>query len=80
MHEPYTLGEIARRDGYRCQLCLRKVNMGLVNPHPKAPTIDHIVPLSVSRDDTRVNVQLAHRACNVAKGAAVADVQLALVG
>ena len=51
--EPYTLTEIAERDGFRCGLCRRKVNMRLSGMHPKGPTIDHIIPLSVSRDDTR---------------------------
>lgn len=80
MHEPYTLAEIAARDGYRCGLCRRKVNMRLVSPHLRSPSVDHVVPISVSRDDTRANVQLAHRGCNIAKGAAVGDVQLALIG
>jgi 5-methylcytosine-specific restriction endonuclease McrA len=78
--EPYTLAEIAARDGYRCGLCRRKVNMALKNPHPQAPTIDHVIPLSISRDDTRVNVQLAHRGCNVAKGVRAVGEQLALIG
>lgn len=38
-------------------------------PHPKAPTIDHIIPLAVGGDDTRANVQLAHFLCNSLAGA-----------
>lgn len=78
--EPYTLAEIAARDGYRCGLCHRKVNMARENPHPRSATIDHVMPLSISRDDTRANVQLAHRSCNTAKGVRAVGEQLALIG
>lgn len=78
--EPYTLAEIAERDGRRCGLCGREVDMRLSGMLPDGPTIDHIVPLSISRDDTRPNVQLAHRACNVRKGARDGGQQLALIG
>lgn len=67
--EPYALAEIAKRDGYRCGLCGKRVAMGLAVPYPDAPTIDHIVPISVSGDDTRANVQLAHFLCNSMAGA-----------
>lgn len=77
--EPYTREEIAERDGYRCKLCGRKVNMRLQYPHLKAPTIDHVIPLTDGGDDTRVNVQLAHFQCNSRKGAG-GQQQLALVG
>jgi hypothetical protein len=66
--EPYTQAEIAERDGYRCQLCGEAVAMGELVPHPKAPTIDHIVPLVSGGDDTRANIWLAHFLCNVRKG------------
>lgn len=77
---PYTLAEIARRDGFRCGLCDRKVDMNLSGMVRKGPTIDHVVPLSISRDDRRTNVQLAHRFCNLSKGAKVGNIQLALIG
>lgn len=63
-HEPYTLTEIATRDRYRCGLCRKRVAMKQVVPHPKAPTIDHILPIAAGGDDTRANVQLAHFECN----------------
>lgn len=77
--EPYTLAEIAERDRYRCGLCRRKVPMHHQVPHPLAPTVDHVVPLSQRGDDTRANVQLAHFICNSTKGAGGGQ-QLALVG
>ncbi len=48
-------------------------------PEPLAPTIDHIVPISKSGDDTRANVQLAHFLCNSVKGPRGSQ-QLALIG
>jgi HNH endonuclease len=77
--EPYTLAEIAKRDRYRCGLCHKRVAMTKPVPHPKAPTIDHIVPLSEGLDDTKANVQLAHFICNSLKGAGGSQ-QLRLVG
>lgn len=77
--EPYTLGEIAERDGHRCQLCHRRVDMRLKARHPMSPTIDHVIPISDGGDDTRANVQLAHFGCNSSKGAGGSQ-QLALIG
>jgi len=81
--DPYTLEEIAGRDGYQCQICIAngkrrwaKVDMSLKVPHLRAATIDHIVPRSMGGDDTRVNVQLAHFSCNSQKHAKYAGQQL----
>jgi hypothetical protein len=78
--EPYTLAEIARRDRYRCGLCRKRVAMTKSHPHPKAPTIDHIVPLSCGGDDTKANVQLAHLLCNLRKHNRGGNEQLRLIG
>lgn len=77
--EPYTTAQIAERDRARCGLCGGRVLMTQKVPHPKAPTIDHIVPVSEGGDDTRANVQLAHFHCNSSKGARGSQ-QLALIG
>lgn len=78
--EPYTTAEIAERDGFRCGLCGRKVDMSIPSPHPRAPSIDHIVPISWDGPDIRANVQLAHRGCNSSKGNRVKAVQPLLFG
>jgi HNH endonuclease len=78
-HEAYTLEEIAMRDRYHCGLCRKRVAMTKQVPHPKAPTIDHIVPIDDGGDDVRANVQLAHFICNSRKGTGGTQ-QLALVG
>lgn len=58
---------IYERDGWRCQLCKRKVNADLRVPHPMAATLDHIVPVSLGGDHSEANLQLAHLACNSRK-------------
>lgn len=77
--ERYTLAEIAKRDGFRCHLCRKKVRMSLSGMHPDGPTIDHLVPISAGGLDERKNVALAHRRCNCARGAG-GEAQLLLVG
>lgn len=78
--ERYTLDEIAKRDGYRCGLCHRKVSMAKAVPHPRAPTIDHLIPLDCGGEDTRANVHLACFYCNSVKGNRGGGEQLALLG
>jgi len=78
--ERYTLAEIAERDNYRCGLCHRRMDMHRTAPHPRAPTIDHLIPLDSGGDDTRANVQLACFHCNSVKGNRGGGEQLALFG
>jgi 5-methylcytosine-specific restriction endonuclease McrA len=65
--EPYSNLEIAERDGWRCQLCRRKVDRRLKHPDLMSMSIDHIVPISRGGTDVRSNVQLAHFSCNSKK-------------
>jgi 5-methylcytosine-specific restriction endonuclease McrA len=65
--EPYKKSEIAERDGWRCQLCKKKVDRRLKYPHVMSMSIDHIVPISQGGTDVRSNVQLAHFRCNSIK-------------
>jgi hypothetical protein len=80
--EPYTLAEIAKRDRYRCRIpgCGKRVAMSRPVPHPKAPTIDHVVPLADSGEDTRANARLAHFLCNSMRGDRGSSDQLRLIG
>lgn len=66
--EPYTLAEIAERDGFKCGLCGRGVDMDLKYPHPRSASVDHIVPLSKGGSDLKSNVRLAHLGENVTRG------------
>lgn len=72
--------DIFERDRWRCQICGCRVAKTKVVPHPKAPTIDHIVPLDAGGDHEPKNVQLAHNICNTRKGAGAANDQLRLIG
>lgn len=71
---------IFERDGYCCQICGKKLAMTKVAPHPKAPTLDHIVPLAQGGTHERSNVQAAHFICNALKSDGAAADQLLLLG
>lgn len=71
--------DIARRDGWRCHLCSRRVDQALVSPHPMSATVDHLIPIVAGGDDAPENTRLAHRRCNSSRGAG-GTVQLLLVG
>jgi 5-methylcytosine-specific restriction endonuclease McrA len=80
-YEPVNPQRVFERDGWVCQLCHRKVPKDKRAPHPKSPTLDHIIPMSLpGGDHVYTNVQLAHFICNARKGATVGTVQLLLVG
>lgn len=72
--------EIFQRDGWRCQICHKPVLPKKKFPHPRYPTIDHIIPLAKHGGHTRKNVQCACFSCNSFKRDGTADVQLLLVG
>lgn len=77
--EPVYRRRIFERDGWRCQLCRRKVDPTKEVPHPRAPTIDHIVPLAAGGTHEPANVQTACFLCNCVKGDRGID-QLRLLG
>lgn len=66
--ERFASEEIFQRDGWRCQICKKRVLKKKQQPHPRAPTIDHIVPLSEGGAHERKNVQCACFLCNSTKG------------
>lgn len=59
--------DVFRRDGWRCQLCLKKVRVRVPANHPVRATIDHIKPISLGGDHDWQNVQCACRQCNTLK-------------
>lgn len=69
---------VLERDGWTCGLCHTPIARDHVVPHPKAPTLDHIIPLADGGTHTYWNVQAAHFACNVAKGVGDGQLRLAL--
>jgi 5-methylcytosine-specific restriction endonuclease McrA len=70
---------VGDRDGWRCHLCGGRVRSDLSGSQELGPTIDHLVPVSAGGRDELVNVALAHRRCNVARGNR-GEVQLRLLG
>jgi len=55
-----------------CHLCGGLVDKSLRWPHPMSPEVDHVVPVSVGGHPyARSNARLAHRICNLRKGAGV---------
>lgn len=70
------------RDGWRCQLCGKAVNLKASVPHPKAPVLDHVIPLAVGGSHEPANVQCAHFICNSIKSHGVYGTgdQLRLIG
>lgn len=54
--------ELLWRDGKRCAICGRKIK------NLEDLTVDHIVPIAKGGENVIENYQLAHKACNEAKG------------
>lgn len=75
-----SLWEIYLRDQGICQLCKTRVPRSAVLPHPKAATLDHIVPLSKGGTHDAINIQLAHSRCNTSKGNRPHQDQLRMFG
>lgn len=78
--EAYRARDIYERDGWRCHLCAKPLKRDATVPHPRAPTIDHVVPLARGGSDTMDNVKAAHFLCNSKKGARGGGEQLLLLG
>lgn len=68
--------KVYERDGYTCQLCHKPAKMAAEVPHPKAPTLDHIIPLAAGGTHEYANVQLAHFICNSIKSAGAGQLRL----
>jgi hypothetical protein len=69
--------KVFERDGWTCRLCLKPVQQEALVPHPKAPTVDHILPLALGGSHTYLNVQTAHFICNSTKSANVVQLSFA---
>lgn len=80
--ESFTLLQVATRDGWRCHLCGERVSKVQVVPHPRAPTMDHLVPAAKGGAHALANVSLAHHECNWRKAdrATAHGEQLRLIG
>lgn len=62
--------DVLERDGWRCHLCRASTPRRLRGTyHPRAPELDHVMPLARGGEHSRANTACACRACNGAKGA-----------
>lgn len=68
---PYSLANIAERDGWDCSLCDEPIDRLISYPDEMCVSVDHVVPLARGGSDTLTNVALAHLVCNKRKGARV---------
>jgi hypothetical protein len=59
---------VGERDGWLCHLCGDPVPQYAGNS-PQAATVDHIVPIARGGEHVWTNVALAHRECNIRRGA-----------
>jgi 5-methylcytosine-specific restriction endonuclease McrA len=68
--------KVFERDDWICRICRKPVKRDAVVPHPKAPTVDHILPLALGGAHVYENVQCAHFICNSRKSHVVAQLPL----
>lgn len=65
--QPISRLEIFRRDRYRCHICGLATDSSARVPDPRAPTIDHVIPLSRAGRHVLSNLATACFKCNVQK-------------
>lgn len=70
---------VFERDGWRCQICKRAVSRTAAVPHPRAATLDHIVPLALGGTHEPTNCQTACFGCNCRKSHVGVGDQLRLI-
>ena len=59
-----------------CGICGKPVDFSYKNPHPLAPTVDHIIPVAKGGHPSDIsNLQLAHRCGNRQKADKLVDVR-----
>lgn len=71
---------VFERDGYRCHLCRRLTDRTKAVPHPRAPTIDHVIPLAAGGTHEPSNCRTACFICNCRKSNRGGGEQLLLIG
>ena len=58
---------VYERDGWECRICFNPVDPDAHYLSDWYPTLDHIVPRSISEDHSPENLRLACRYCNIAR-------------
>jgi 5-methylcytosine-specific restriction endonuclease McrA len=71
---------LGERDGWVCHLCSKRVpKVAGTAEQPMGATVDHLIPIAHGGEHVWANVALAHRTCNISRGAR-GVAQLRLVG
>lgn len=58
---------------WTCYICREPINRHLRNPHRRAATVEHIIPLCKGGTHTWDNVAPSHAECNFRKGDSYAE-------
>lgn len=77
---PVERERIFGRDKWRCYRCGCALSRTRTVPHPQAPTIDHLVPLTRGGTHEPANVRACCYRCNCIKGNRGGNEQLLLIG
>lgn len=56
------------RDGNECYICKAYVPEGLPQKDPRHATLDHVIEAASGGSSSIINLRLAHRSCNEARG------------
>lgn len=72
--------KVFEADGYRCHICGRLTARRQKPPHPKAPTIDHVIPLAAGGTHEPANCRTACFICNCTKREIGGGEQMLLFG
>ena len=66
------LRSVLRRDGRACWLCGGAMYIGAhLRQHPRAATLDHVIPVSKGGSNALHNLRGAHKSCNEKRGNAL---------
>lgn len=65
--------DLVARSGGTCWLCGEQVDLDGPRTAPAAPTVDHVVPRAEGGTSDPVNLRLAHRRCNGARGSRIPE-------
>jgi hypothetical protein len=63
-YEPINRLRVYERDNWLCGICGKKTQPSRKAPHPRSPSLDHIVPMSKGGGHVLSNVQCACFECN----------------
>jgi rubrerythrin len=70
---------VYERDGYKCHLCGKRTDRTKDAPHPRSPTLDHLIPLAAGGTHEPLNCRTACFLCNATKGDRGGGEQLLLI-